>query len=127
MYEIPEFTEIAFLITYRIVRAAEFSLSLKSSQMTNDVNNDDDEKLSLFNNKKIIHSFVEKTRKSLKSLNNDLLISILLCFAEVESSCSFLKDEQIVDIIDEIIFQCSINDIRRPKLLRIHSYLSIHD
>lgn len=117
LYDIPEFTEIAFLITYRIVSAAEFSLSVSSSE----------EVVSLFDNKKIIHSFVEKTKKKLTSTNNDLLISILLCFSEVESSCSFLKEEQIVDIIDEIIFQYSINDIRRPKLLRIHSYLSIHD
>ena len=121
LFEIPEFTEIALLITYRIVSAAEFSLSSDSNS------NIIDDKASLFNNKKILHSFIEKSRKKLTSLNNDLLISILLCFAEVESSCTFLKEEQIVDVIDEIIFQCSIDDPRRPKLLRIHSYLSIHD
>lgn len=114
LYEIPDFCEIALLITYRIVSAAEFSITEES-----DPEEDDSE--NLFSNQKILKAFIEKSRKI---LDNKLLISILLRLAEVKSSCDFLKKEQIVDLIDEIIFQCSIDDVRRPKLLRIHSYLS---
>lgn len=111
LYDDDELSKIVILITYRIFNEASYSIA-------------NNEECSIFSNQKLINEFIDRTRDKLIGVNNDILIGIILVFSKTEPTRNFLIQKNIIDVIDKMIYQCSIDDKRRPNLLRIHSYLA---